>query len=262
MANIIYQGDSGLFKLEKAFAKAREILGTEKKLESNPDCLLIEPTDGKIPVAEVNRLIEFTSISSLGGKVVVIDRAHLGTMEFQQAILKQLEDLSDRCVFLLTTEERLIETIHSRCTTIYVRKWSEEAMVEYAKQHNEVLSETELFLADGRPGVYEKLRGSETLARAEQLQKDLTCDPSRALNRLGALDEDYYTSHKEEYSLFLGFMEKVLISGLIDNQAIAIETRLDLIELICSEKKEIRKRGYGKTEAFRFLRTAHNLLCR
>lgn len=261
--NTIFIGKSGLFKREKALAAAGEILSS-KSLDVHPDFLMVEPENGKIPVSAVRVLADFIAFVTVEArkKVIIIDKCHLATVEFQQAILKLLEDSSNKAVFLLTTEEPLLDTIHSRCNTISVREWSYPGMISWIEAENLPVDPVALSLAEGRPGLYRDLLADrEFLAVAHSLQDNLENAPEKAVLQLGALDEGYYDSGKREKELLLvGFMERFLSRHLADKMQLTVDQMLEAIDICCMERMNMRSRAYGKTENFRFYRRLHSIL--
>ncbi len=262
--NTIYIGKSGLFKREKALAMARAILNP-KCLDTHPDFLFVEPDKGKISVVEATKIAEFISFAAMEAeeKVVVIDKCHLATVEFQQAILKLLEDGGKKASFILTTEEPLLPTIHSRCRVIAEREWSHSRMEEWIKAENLPYDAVVLALASGRPGLYrELLRDEEFRNKVELFQENLVNRPHEAVIQLGALEENYYEAgDREKENLLISFIERFLSQHLLDTMVLSVEQMLSAIDICSDERNNIRNRAYGKTESFRFYRTLHSVLC-
>lgn len=262
--NTIYIGKSGLFKREKGLAMARTILNPDC-LDVHPDFLMIEPENGKISVAEAEKITTFISYATVEAeeKVVVIDKCHLATVEFQQAILKLLEDGGKKASFILTTEQPLLPTIHSRCRTITEKEWSYVRMSEWIEAENLPHDLTALALAGGRPGLYrELLKDEEFRNKVELFQKNLEKQPEKAVIQLGALDENYYGNDgKERESLFISFIERYLSQHLLDTMVLSVEQMLKVIDICSEERSNMGSRAYGKTENFRFYRNLHSVLC-
>lgn len=260
--NKIYLGKSGLFKRERALAEARKLLLTEN-LESHPDFLMVEPDGGKISVAQAEKIVDFLSFSSVNAdrKVIVIDKAHTGTVEFQQSILKLLEDGAVKADFLLTAQERLLETIHSRCTTVSIEKWRKDEMIAWIAGEQLAVNETALLLAGGRPGVYRELISDTSfLETAERLKSNLVNAPEKAIIQLGALAEGFETIGIERHALLIGFMEESLLEMVLAEHQLSVEQLLDAISECSEERASLGKRGYGKVEMFRFYRGLHSIL--
>jgi DNA polymerase-3 subunit gamma/tau len=90
---------------------------------------------------EIEDSIQYASI---GGRpiVYIIDECHKTTNDWQNAMLKPLEDTPDHIYFILCTTEpkKLIKAIHTRCTPVKVESVPEEKMYRYLRKlgkHNE-----------------------------------------------------------------------------------------------------------------------------
>lgn len=258
--NLIFIGKSGLFKKEMALAKAREILSV-KNLDASPDFLLVEPENQKIPVAQVTRIADFTTFAPVNAerKVVVIVNADLGTIEFQQALLKLLED-EPKTDFLLTCQQNLLETIHSRCSQVQIKCWTRGQLEEWLKQEGIAVDETAMLLCGGRPGIYREVV-SETafLADCKQLAENLINAPERAVIQLGALAESFDIG-VEKHTLIVSFIESFLSEHVLQHRRLTVGQVLASIEICTDERRRLGKRGYGKTEMFCFYRKLYAIL--
>lgn len=284
-SNMIFLGVSGLFKKTAALKRAMELLNTDA-LGNHPDFLLIEPDEKEvIRVDEVARISEHVSFAPVSAdrKVVVICRAHLATEEFQNSILKFLEDYTERCTFLLTAEKPLLDTIHSRCMVVPCGKWSTERMEEYVTKQG-LPSEKEAFaLAAGRPGVYCSLFNEqadllkEAKTFAGQLNK-IGSEP-KSIFRMGTFSEDFYKTHTtEQISLLMGFIQGCFLQLLyyqmgadesacfdfVDRKAadnIPVDTVMPIVEKCIDDIATLARKGkYGKTEYFNFARYVYSKL--
>lgn len=77
-------------------------------------------------------IMRIMNLSPMNGdvRVFLIDEVHMITKEFQNSILKALEDTPDHVYFILCTTEpnRLLKTVRNRCTQYEVDKLSENQM--------------------------------------------------------------------------------------------------------------------------------------
>ena len=257
--NKIYLGSSGLLKKELALDEARHLLNTDKVF-THPDFYLMEPDCGKHSVCAVEKLVDFLSVSANEAeyKVVIIEKCHLATVEFQQAILKLLEDST--ASFLLTAEERLLDTIHSRCTTVSIREWSDAEMNQWIVSQGLSQNPVARELSGGRPGIYRQVLSLEGLLKNAEVLKKGICEGAlgASIVSIGALSESFYeTVGKEQSLLLIRFVERTLTAGL--NGSKSIDRDLDAIELCALEREKMRNRSYGKTESFRFWRALSSL---
>jgi len=70
----------------------------------------------------VREIIDLMKFKPLGNRkiVFILDEVHKATNDFQNALLKPLEDMPEYCYFFLgtTNPEKLIKAIHTRCSRI------------------------------------------------------------------------------------------------------------------------------------------------
>jgi DNA polymerase III gamma/tau subunit len=87
----------------------------------NGEIIEINSSDDR-GVAMARDIIEMIKFKPLGNKklIFILDEFHRATIDFQNAILKPLEDMPDYVYFFLgtTNPEKLIKTIHTRCSRI------------------------------------------------------------------------------------------------------------------------------------------------
>ena len=113
------------------------------KFEGNnhPDFLLIESDDSKsIKISQIRllqeRIYEKPILSDK--KVVIINNSDLMTVEAQNCLLKTLEEPPEYAtiILLLSNENKILNTIKSRCTKIGFKKLSDSNLVKYATINN------------------------------------------------------------------------------------------------------------------------------
>lgn len=92
---------------------------------------------------------------SLAAKVLIIDEAHLLASEGQNALLKTLEEPPEGTVLILVTasEDRLYQTIRSRCRRVPFLPLSEHDMRDVLKKRGIAPDPWLLTTAEGSPGV-------------------------------------------------------------------------------------------------------------
>jgi DNA polymerase III delta prime subunit len=132
--NMILTGGAGCGKTTVARALSSEL---------GRDMMFINASeDGGIDTLRV-RIRQFASSMSLNGghKVVILDEAdYLNPLSTQPALRGFIEEFSSNCRFILTCnfKHRIIEPLHSRCTTIDFKIPSKEKS-KMAKQFHERL---------------------------------------------------------------------------------------------------------------------------
>ena len=150
----MFIGPEGIGKslFAKVFAKKILCISQDKacgscssciKFESNnhPDFLLIESDDSKsIKIGQIRLLQEQISEKPIvsNKKVYIINNSDLMTVEAQNCLLKTLEEPPEYAtiVLLLSNENKLLNTIKSRCTKIVFQKLCDNDLIKYAKINN------------------------------------------------------------------------------------------------------------------------------
>ena len=110
-----------------------------KSLSLITDVIFLSP-DEERPSLGIDLIRQLISKLSFGSSVnsprlVIINQAHLLTLEAQNALLKTLEEPPNYTDILLTTGQpnRLLPTIHSRCQTIF---WPENTSIKQSNQQD------------------------------------------------------------------------------------------------------------------------------
>ena len=113
------------------------------KFESNnhPDFVFIDSDDGKsIKIGQIRLMQEQISEKHIVSdrKVYVINNSDLMTVEAQNCLLKTLEEPPEYAtiILVLSNENKLLNTIKSRCTKITFQKLSDDDLINYAKINN------------------------------------------------------------------------------------------------------------------------------
>jgi len=120
--NAILLGKSKKHLRNQALELAANWLGTAvPMLSGHPDFFLLENDSATIKKEEVDDMLSFCEIApqEASRKVVVIDKAQKMNLVSQSALLKVLEDRASEVSFIMTSEERLLDTISSRSEVIH-----------------------------------------------------------------------------------------------------------------------------------------------
>jgi DNA polymerase-3 subunit delta' len=108
-------------------------------------------TQKTITVEDIRSIIADTELLPMQSdrKVYIIHEADSMTLEAQNAFLKTLEDPPSYCLFILTVtnSEEMIETIRSRCITIYTGVNTSDEVLEYLKNTEKNHDEEEMKVA-------------------------------------------------------------------------------------------------------------------
>ncbi len=163
----------GKFTIAQEWAKA--IILNQKflaqKISSQKiisDLLILKPTslekkqkkiEQKIGVDEIREILkELTFYPSQGKyRVLIIDQAHLLTIQAQNALLKTIEEPNNTSFIILVThqEKKILATIKSRCQIINFSLVSTQEMLQnnYEKEI--------VYFSMGRPGIAQEIKSSQ-----------------------------------------------------------------------------------------------------
>lgn len=126
-----------------AECKPCEVCSSCIKFESNnhPDFMQIDSEDGKsIKIGQIRLLQEIIAQKPIvsNEKVYIINDSDLMTVEAQNCLLKTLEEPPEYAtiILVLSNENKLLNTIKSRCTKIVFQKLSNDDLIKYAKINN------------------------------------------------------------------------------------------------------------------------------
>lgn len=124
---------------------------------NHPDFLLLDSEDGKsIKINQIRflqeKIAEKPIISS--NKVYIINNSDLMTTEAQNCLLKTLEEPPEYAIIILvlSNENKLLNTIKSRCTKINFNKLTKDELGQFAKTKNIQSSANLLDICDGSIG--------------------------------------------------------------------------------------------------------------
>ncbi|MGI6225969.1 MAG: DNA polymerase III subunit delta' [Peptococcales bacterium] len=128
--------------LDTSIADACRYCLSCKKAQSNnhPDIHLIEPEKSSIKIDQIRNLRSQVFYKCYEGKqkIIILDDAHLLTIEASNSLLKVLEEPPERTVFILVTAEasKLPDTIISRCQQVVFQPLSVNTIKELlGKKH-------------------------------------------------------------------------------------------------------------------------------
>lgn len=130
---LILQGVPGLGKEQAAkYAAGRLLNCSPGDLPLSPDYYETAAAD-PLKVEDMELLIEKSRRCSIGGrKLFLVNQAHSITRRAQNRLLKLLEDRAETNILILISEEnRLLDTIKSRCYMISFHPLNEKDMKQY-----------------------------------------------------------------------------------------------------------------------------------
>lgn len=154
--------------------------------QEHPDVLLVEPMGTSIKIEQIRLLNSKAALRAYEGayKVILLDDAHLMTMEAANSLLKTLEEPASDTIFILITSQpqQLPVTILSRCQQITFKPLSRPVLETILTQRHPELS--------SRVGLAAAL-AQGSASRAEELLADeaLSAARSELYERLGSLTQ-------------------------------------------------------------------------
>ena len=122
-------------------------------LEYNRNFTIIDSEDGKnIKIGQIRLLQEQISEKPIVSdkKVYIINNSDLMTVEAQNCLLKTLEEPPEYAliILILSNENKLLNTIKSRCTKISFNKLTSEDLQTYSRTNNLEINDTLLNICD------------------------------------------------------------------------------------------------------------------
>ncbi len=202
----IFHGPDGMGKARLAYELAREIncLGDDPAIcarcrqydaGSYPDLITVKPEDKpSILIEQAHAVVKALSLRlyyASGIRVVVIEDAHLLTVQAQNALLKVIEEPPAQTLFILVTDriDALLPTVQSRCASIYFPQLSETEITAFLTRDLGIKPSDAVALAaaaDGAPGAAVRLASQpdETQARLDLQAMAVTATRATLFERL------------------------------------------------------------------------------
>lgn len=154
---VLLYGSKGLGKHMLARRMAMSLLEIDKEsdLALHPDFVEVVSCNQVVKMEDLDPIRDRIGVYAISAKkkVFIIDDANLMTPSAQNSLLRLLEDMNDRAVFILVCHAHILATIRSRCHLIEVFPSTSEQMTAYLKKKGpvEVLP---LAIASGCIGKY------------------------------------------------------------------------------------------------------------
>lgn len=217
-------GPEGSGKGALARQLASGLLGLDgiKTIDQYPYAFLIEPEEGVLTIAAIRRLQEQLRLKTPGTapirRIVIIESAHLLTIEAQNAFLKMLEEPPADTVIIMNVVGRssLLPTVYSRAQQIQVKPIDKAALVTALREQGFEPGNIEkaYYLSEGRIGLLLALLNDDTghpLAMAIKEAKELLTLP--VFERLTKVDA--LSKQKQDIGLLLKAMQRIAHAALI-----------------------------------------------
>lgn len=209
-------GPYGTGKSHIAKWLANEFLGEGYRSES---VRTISPADGTLGIDQIREVTAFLKLKTSGKaavrRVVIIEDAHMMTLEAQNSLLKSLEEPPEDTRFILTVagQRSLLPTVYSRIYGINVLPVSEIAFTQYrGKSTDESDIKRAYAISGGLPGL--------GLALLEDKSHQLTVAITEAKALLGKptyerlLEVDNLSKDREKIPVLLFALKRILSAGI------------------------------------------------
>jgi DNA polymerase-3 subunit delta' len=200
---VMLYGPGGAGKATLAQELAATILGkTPAELPAYPYFTHITPEKGSVTIESIREATGFLRLKTLGTmplrRILIVEDAHLMTIEAQNAFLKTLEEPPQDTVIILTSSslETVLPTIRSRTTALSVLPLAKAQVHEYFTQkgHKSADIDRAYALGNGLPGLLTALLtspdGHELLNSVNQAKQLLTSDVFSRLQAVELLSKD------------------------------------------------------------------------
>ena len=198
----IGQEGIGKKKIAEEFAKMILCLSEDKKpcntcsacikfnTCNNPDFIEVEPDGNSLKIAQIRSMQEkiYEKPIVSNKKVIIINDSDKMTEEAQNSLLKTLEEPPEYIVIILITanENKLLNTIKSRCLKISFNTIDQKQMLEYITK-NQIMSNPSkniLNMCGGSIGKLQKINESiEEYNKIEQITNNMLQRPNKKHSR-------------------------------------------------------------------------------
>ncbi len=203
---LLILGSAGSGKKTVALAVIEEKIGP---LSNNPYFLHITAEGTSISIETIRRLQEFVKLRTTGQatwrRAILVEDAHLLTIEAQNAFLKLLEEPPADTLIILTATlvTDLLPTITSRAQKITLKPLSQERLQQHFNSATDQQLVTRAYhMSNGRIGLMNRLlddgQNQELLAAIDQAKQFLRQQP---FERLVFVDQ--FTKQKQSLTDFL-----------------------------------------------------------
>ncbi len=210
---------------------------------SHPDFLLVEPKGETIQIDQIREINHHLSLTPFRSKykIVILDSAHLMTIQAQNCFLKTLEEPKGNSIIILITpfSELLLSTILSRCQEIKFFPLKRKEIEDFLKNKKIKNKEKILEVCQGRPGVlFEILKDPKKLKEIEKIEKTLENFPQMAIfqkfNYLKSVNFDQFLE------VLISYFQKKIFSKE-HSRAVKILKLAQNLQILCLTSKVDRR---------------------
>lgn len=217
-------GEDGIGKSFVALEAAINILGKDsyKEYADIMECS-VENNRKSISVEQVREIIEESNKKPYEGnrKVIILHKADKMTIQAQNAFLKTIEEPPEGVFILLLCEnqEKILDTIKSRCQVHKLRKLSESEIDEFIYNKYPNISEDERkavkAFADGVPGRVIKFIDNDSFKEIREKLIKIMMDVNNVNMEAFLRNEEFLTKHKDMWqevlTCLLSYIRDIMI---------------------------------------------------
>lgn len=236
-------GEDGIGKSFVAFEAAINILGKDSYREyaDISECRILNNRKS-ISVEQIRSIIEESNRRPYEGnrKVIILHNADKMTIQAQNAFLKTIEEPPVGVFILLLCEnqEKLLDTIKSRCQIHKLRKLSEKEMDEFIHKKYQDISKDEIkavkAFADGVPGRAIKFIDNDSFKEIREILIRIMMDINNVDIETFLRNEEFLVKYKdiwqEVLTCLLSYVRDIMIYKETGMDKLTIN--LDKIEYI------------------------------
>ncbi len=206
--------------------------------DNHPDFLVIDSEDGKsIKIEQIRYLQEKISEKPITSsqKVYIINNSDLMTREAQNCLLKTLEEppIYAIIILILSNENKLLNTIKSRCTKVSFQPLTNEEMIKYFHTINPEYQLTQSILDVCQGSIGKALKVQNEFELYKQVDTILENMEKEDIVDVWNSSEVLYKNKDNIYDL-LEYMNVILVTKLTKSNLIKYANCITSVETIKS----------------------------
>ncbi len=201
---------------------------------NHPDFFVIDSQDGKsIKIEQIRYLQEKIAEKPITSnrKVYIINNSDFMTKEAQNCLLKTLEEPPQYAtiILVLSNENKILNTIKSRCTKMNFIPLTNEEMIQYFHENNPDYSLSENILNVCHGSIGKALRIQNELELYDQLDNILNNIEHKDIVDIWNNSEILYKNKDSIYDL-LEYMNTIFINQLTKSNLIKYANCISIVE--------------------------------
>lgn len=254
---IVFTGKRGLGMLEAAEAFAKDLLKTDREIDTHPDFIRITKVEGKqsIGVEDVLPLIKMTELvpALAPYKVCIIEELDRLTVPAENKLLKILEDNRTMVILAISYSGSILPTIQSRVAIIPFHSLERNEFMDYCQKLQYPTDDFYFLATRGCPLLIPELSPVKDIFQA--VYRDFVKDRKQLLMHLHVFKEKDKEHFMEKYRDFLPSLF-YLLEGMameeIRKNPLDVSMQ-EVVYLVQKERVRSLAYAYAKTEFYTFL---------